>query len=230
MGETSKTNAVRGEAFLATYLSGRVIDIGHGGELVVPHAEGFDIADGDANTIDDVREAESYDGVHSSHCLEHMLNPVDALGRWWKLVKPGGHLIVVVPDEDLYEQGEWPSRFNEDHKATFRLNKAEPSWSPCSHDIGALAAALPGAQMISAEVHDQHYNHTMMRLEPEGVFPHIMRHQVLALYHHLEARQLLSMELLIELNKFFWELGLTVDQTQGPALAQIQVVVQKTAG
>ena len=229
MGETNKTNAVRNAQFFDSYLTGKIIDIGYGGELVVPHAEGFDIDDGDANTIDLIRDAESYDCVHSCHCLEHMHDPVDAIGRWWKLVKPGGHFIVVVPDEDLYEQGAWPSRFNDDHKATFRLNKDEKSWSPCSHDIGQLVGGLPGAQVISAEIQDKDYNRAMMRLEPEGVWPLIMRHQVVALYHHLEAQKLLSMPLLVELNKFFWELGSTVDQTMGPALAQIEVVAQKSA-
>ena len=45
-----------------------------------------------------------------------------ALEQWWQLVKPGGAMVIVVPDEDLYEQGAWPSLFNRDHSATFRLN------------------------------------------------------------------------------------------------------------
>jgi len=226
MGETSKTNAIRGEAFLKTYCAGRVIDIGCGDELVVPDAEGFDLADGDANFIDELREQDAYDCVHSAHCLEHMMDPQDAINRWWKLVKPGGHLIVVVPEEDLYEQGEWPSRFNEDHKATFRLNRPT-TWSPVSYDMLELAKALPGGTVISSDVHDHEYNHAMVRKEPEGMWSVIMRHQVIALYHHLNERRLLSLPLVLEMNRFFFELGMTVDQTIGPALAQIQVVVQK---
>jgi len=37
-----------------------------------------------------------------------------ALREWFQLVKPGDHLIVIVPDEDLYKQGYFPSRFNAD--------------------------------------------------------------------------------------------------------------------
>ena len=37
--------------------------------------------------------------MYSSHCLEHMHDPVDALARWWRLVMSSGFLIIVVPDE-----------------------------------------------------------------------------------------------------------------------------------
>ena len=63
----------------------------------------------------------AYDAVCSSHCLEHMRDVPAALTQWWALVRKGGYLVLVVPDEDLYEQGGWPSLFNSDHKATFRI-------------------------------------------------------------------------------------------------------------
>lgn len=111
-----------------------MIDIGAGKGLVCPWAELFDIEDGDANQITRYRTSGSYDAVHSSHCLEHMTDPVVSLSQWWALIKPGGYLVLVVPDEDLYEQGFWPSRFNNDHKATFII-KTDKSWSPVSHII-----------------------------------------------------------------------------------------------
>ena len=52
-----------------------------------------------------------------------MRDPRSAIAQWWGLVKPGGVLFVIVPDEDLYEQGFWPSRFNCDHKWTFTIAK-----------------------------------------------------------------------------------------------------------
>jgi SAM-dependent methyltransferase len=39
----------------------------------------------------------SYDFLLSSHNLEHFANPVKALKEWQRVVKPGGHLIVVLP-------------------------------------------------------------------------------------------------------------------------------------
>jgi hypothetical protein len=80
MQEAEKTNKIRGPEFIETYFSGRVIDIGSGSSLVVPDAEPFDVPQDDANRIDEVRPVASYDCVHSSHSLEHMIDPVDALG------------------------------------------------------------------------------------------------------------------------------------------------------
>jgi O-methyltransferase len=52
-----------------------------------------------------------------------MVDVREALNNWICIVKPGGFLIITVPDEDLYEQGQWPSRFNSDHKWSFTIHK-----------------------------------------------------------------------------------------------------------
>lgn len=39
----------------------------------------------------------SYDAVLSSHTLEHVANPLRALGEWHRVVGEGGHLLLVVP-------------------------------------------------------------------------------------------------------------------------------------
>ena len=121
MDESTKTQLIQDPAFAKTYFSGTVLDIGCGDDLVVPHAQGFDQQQGDANKILKHLEPNSFDTVHSSHCLEHMYHPDQVIHNWWQLVKPKGYLITVVPHEDLYEQGQWPSRFNSDHKVTFRF-------------------------------------------------------------------------------------------------------------
>src|SRR5258708_1748845 len=135
--EASKTRALRPRDFAEIYLNGRVIDIGCGPDLVVPHAEPFDLEHGNAEEIAGIREMGAYDAVCSSHCLEHMRNVPKALEQWWALVRERGYLIVVVPEEDLYEQGGWPSLFNRDHKATFTLGR-QTTWSPVSYDIVEL--------------------------------------------------------------------------------------------
>lgn len=38
------------------------------------------------------------DFVLSSHCLEHLANPLAALREWRRVTRPGGHLLLVVPD------------------------------------------------------------------------------------------------------------------------------------
>lgn len=40
-----------------------------------------------------------YDFVISSNCLEHVANPVKALEEWLKQVRPGGHLLLVLPNK-----------------------------------------------------------------------------------------------------------------------------------
>src|SRR6267154_6625809 len=153
MDEAKKTNQLRTDEFKRTYLAGHIIDIGSGPDLVVSNAVPFDVEHGDAQRILDYFAPETFDCVHSSHCLEHMRDVEIALVQWWALIKPGGYLIVVVPHEDLYEQGVWPSLFNPDHKATFNLGNRN-ALSSISYDLGALVADLAGAEIIEARIQD----------------------------------------------------------------------------
>jgi SAM-dependent methyltransferase len=225
MQEAKKTNKPRGQAFMDRYFAGRVIDIGSGSSLVVSHAEPFDMEQGDANRIDELRDIEGYDCVHASHSLEHMDDAKDATVRWWRLVKPDGFMVLVVPEEDLYEQGNWPSVFS-DHRATFRLDR-ETAWSPVSHDIRDLVSALPDVEILEAEIQDDGYDHALRRNVPEDTAGRALRERHRQLLLDLGAKKLLSMALLDEINRLFFDLGATVDQTAGSALAQIQVVARK---
>jgi hypothetical protein len=65
------------------------------------------------------------------------------------------HFVITVPDEDMYEQGEFPSTFNNDHKWTFSIHK-QRSWSDRSRnildmmiDLGA-AADVQKIEMLNA--------------------------------------------------------------------------------
>ncbi|MDY7576937.1 methyltransferase domain-containing protein [Herbaspirillum sp. RTI4] len=137
MFETSKANRRRymDGAFQSRYFVGRGIDIGGAPDPLAQHAGLFprmgevrtwDLPDGDAQGMQGIAD-ESLDFVYSSHCLEHMVDVRQALKNWLRILKPGGYLIVTVPDEDLYEHGYWPSHFNADHKASFTLYKQRPT-------------------------------------------------------------------------------------------------------
>ncbi len=152
--ESSKTRKQWG-ALERSVLQGEGIDIGCGPDPVLPGVMPFDMAQGDANEI--LRHVDRrFDFVYASHCLEHMRDARAALAQWWELVKPGGVLFVIVPDEDLYEQGFWPSRFNRDHKWTFTIAKRS-SWSPVSINLLDLAKDLPGGEVVDIRLFDTGY-------------------------------------------------------------------------
>jgi SAM-dependent methyltransferase len=41
----------------------------------------------------------SYDFILSSHCLEHIANPLKAMGEWLRILKHGAYLLLIVPDK-----------------------------------------------------------------------------------------------------------------------------------
>lgn len=223
--EANKTNALRTAEFFSTYFSGSVIDIGAGDDLVVPHAEIFDLHQGDANHILQYRKPETFDTVHSSHCLEHMFKPKEALKDWWELVKPGGYMITIVPHEDLYEQFHWPSIFNADHKATFRLGTPD-SWSPVSIDILSECAALPNAEILASRIYDENYDRSLLFPRGKKAKNHraFWNRQVSSI-----ARRIKNRKLRTALLKFQLRRGYPIDQTaKSDALAQIEIILRKS--
>jgi SAM-dependent methyltransferase len=226
LDEALKTRIKRGPDFYNKYLTGKVIDIGAGGDLVVSYAERFDIEDGDANYITRYRSAESYDTVHSSHCLEHMFNPNQALNEWWRLIKPGGYLVIVVPDEDLYEQRIWPSIFNHDHKSTFRLHNNK-SWSPVSYNIKDLISTLPDSTIISADLHNDYYDYSLQNKYPLKR----KKNQFFILFAKKCIIRMPFVGKIISIkieNMLFKLSGYPIDQTMRKALAQIQIIALKS--
>jgi SAM-dependent methyltransferase len=159
MNETTKAKSYWGPVEQEA-TRGQGIDIGCGPDPVTPTARRFDLEHGDANVVSQ-HVHDQFDFVYSSHCLEHMHHPQATILDWWKLVKPGGYLFVLVPDEDLYEQGVFPSRFNDDHKATFTISKAQ-SWSPLSINVLDLANTLPGGKIVSLQLQDRGYDRSLL--------------------------------------------------------------------
>ena len=159
--------------FTNRYFTGNGLDVGGGPDPLGLYVELFprmqgvkvwDKEDGDAETLDGV-EDESFDFVHSSHCLEHLDDPAAGLANWFRAVKPGGHLIVTVPDEDMYEQGQFPSTWNGDHKCTFTIAKAK-SWSSKSLNVLDLISALgAAAEILKLQKLDESFRYTLARCE-----------------------------------------------------------------
>ncbi len=156
-------------AFLSRYFVGRGVDVGGRPDPLEQYVGMFplmvevrtwDLEDGDGQLMESV-EDRSYDFLHSSHCLEHLVDPHEALRNWIRVVRPGGHIIVTVPDEDMYEQGVWPSTKNTDHKHTFTMAKPPgESWSPVSINVLSLLAGICGSVFVESvrEVRDFYYS------------------------------------------------------------------------
>ncbi len=124
----------------------------------------WDWEDGDAQFLSGVDDG-AFDFVHSSHCLEHLVDPREGLRNWLRVVKPGGHLIITVPDEDLYEQGKFPSTFNRDHKWTFTVQKSN-SWSTKSLNILDLVAEMgSAAEPVKIELLNGTYRYDLPRYD-----------------------------------------------------------------
>jgi SAM-dependent methyltransferase len=150
-GESSKSydnKIVSG--FWNKYIGGpNVLDIGFRGytagvEPIVAGAIGVDLDypgyDGKRLPFPD----ESQDAVYSSHCLEHMADPLNAFREWWRVLKYGGHFIVVVPHTFLYERRfRPPSRWSHEHLRFYTpaalLRELESALRPNTYRVRHLA-------------------------------------------------------------------------------------------
>lgn len=159
--------------FATRWLVGSGVDIGGKPDPLAIYKELFpgitaiktwDWEDGDAQVMAGVAD-NTFDFVFSSHCLEHLVDPAAGLATWLRVVKPGGHIVVTIPDEDLYEQGVWPSTHNLDHKHTFSIWKAK-SWSPASINVMDLLASLgASAEICRVEKVDAAYRYELPRFD-----------------------------------------------------------------
>ena len=158
MKEASKTKVYFG-LLEEKVFKGKGIDIGCGNDPILDNVERFDIEDGDANQIGKYVKKQ-FDFVFSSHCLEHMKNPYHTIQQWWSLVKDNGYLYLIVPDENLYEHGHFPSKHNTDHKWTFSLLKQKNA-NVRSINIIEMLSSLKNARLLKLEVQDNNYNYLL---------------------------------------------------------------------
>lgn len=107
---------------------GNCLDVGCGDDIInkdqwpgLKTVKGFDTEDGDANSIDAYFEPNKFDVIHGSQVIEHLHDPKDFLHRCLKILKKKGHIVMTMPDMNLYEGMAWPSNYNLDHKHTFSL-------------------------------------------------------------------------------------------------------------
>ncbi len=134
--------------FFKRYMSGNGIDIGFTGyeEDIVPiltTAIGVDKDYPGYNGLNLPFEDNSLDYVYSSHVLEHIIQIEQTLKEWHRVTKIGGHIIIVVPHQYLYEKKlNKPSNWNEDHQYFLTpgilLRFVETSLEPNSYRVRLL--------------------------------------------------------------------------------------------
>ena len=122
--EASKSHQLRLEnGFIDAYLSGEhVLDIGYKGYTngavpITPRAIGieFDCSEHEEGALPFADG--SQDAVFASHCLEHVPDFAMALRDWFRVLRAGGFLVIMVPHQFLYEKrATLPSQHNADHQ------------------------------------------------------------------------------------------------------------------
>jgi ADP-heptose:LPS heptosyltransferase/predicted SAM-dependent methyltransferase len=156
------------------FLSRGGMDIGCGPKKVWPHMMGID------SCVDTqlfgiqmkpdivVKSAErlglfadnAAENVFSSHLLEHIEDWGAALREWWRIVKPGGHLVLYLPHADLYPNVGQPGA-NPDHKHDF---------TPADL-LAFFTLAFPDWTLLANETRDQADEYSfllVLRKEPTG--------------------------------------------------------------
>jgi predicted SAM-dependent methyltransferase len=120
MSETAKTRHI-----VAPYCTGNGVDLGSGGEPIVPWAIQFDLHRHCKHPLPPVQFVHSavslpfrdaiLDFVYASHILEDFKDWDPLLLEWVRVLKPGGHLIIQVPHHLRYRDA--VSKGQPDNKA-----------------------------------------------------------------------------------------------------------------
>lgn len=142
--------------FLTRYFVGEGIDVGAASDGLSRYVDLFpglrrvrswEAGDGDAQYLKSEADA-SYDFLHASHCLEHMLDPHQALQHWLRVVKPGGYLVVTVPADDS-SGSEFVAPLPGPQNWSFILHQpAGSSWAPKALNVLDLLSALSGLAQV----------------------------------------------------------------------------------
>ena len=108
------------------YLEGAesILDYGCGGDKIVPHATGIDlrplpgvnVVTKNVEDIYDVLPLSLHRGgqdvIYSSHFLEHVKDDRRLMNSWINLLKPGGFLILYLPDDKIYDNSSNPEHLH----------------------------------------------------------------------------------------------------------------------
>ena len=112
MSYHSETAKVKDRPEWMKYITGRVADIGAGGDSITEDAYCVDGRPMDGNIVRHdlfLREEDGlFNTVFSSHFLEHVATPFEYLKNWAQYLVQGGHLVLYMPQKDAYKSEDNP--------------------------------------------------------------------------------------------------------------------------
>jgi SAM-dependent methyltransferase len=150
--ESSKTYKARClNGFWDRWIKGpRVLDIGYRGA----RPDALPIIDGAVGVELGLRGYDglrlpfpdgSIDTIHSSHLVEHLPDPIASVQEWFRAIRVGGTIIIMVPSAFLYERRLTvpPSRWSPEHVRAFTpaslLALIESALKPNTYRVRHLA-------------------------------------------------------------------------------------------
>tara|TARA_R110000824_G_scaffold369554_1_gene559035 strand:- start:34 stop:630 length:597 start_codon:yes stop_codon:yes gene_type:complete len=123
-----KSETARHREYYESYInSDNIIDLGFGGDKVTSNAVSSDLPSPLSHTGDDNNdipaditkglpiESNRFDVVYSSHLIEDFIDTASILNEMIRILKDGGRLILMFPDEQRYRKNT-PSGRNGHHK------------------------------------------------------------------------------------------------------------------
>jgi len=121
--ESSKSFARREAAgFWRAFAHPPILDVGFRGgtpdaQPILPGAIGLELDEPGYDGLHVPDRFGYFNTVHASHVLEHLPDPIASLREWFRVLNPGGHLILMVPSAFLYERRLTvpPSRWSPEH-------------------------------------------------------------------------------------------------------------------
>lgn len=107
----------------------------------------------------------SMQSVFSSHLLEHLPDTKAALAEWWRLVAPGGYLVLYLPHRDHYPRIGQPGA-NPDHVHDF-----------CEQDIvEVMEAVAPDWSLLENQVRTAGDEYSFLQVYRKEEAGHGQRH------------------------------------------------------
>lgn len=146
------------------------IDIGSGPFPIHDTYRGWDFifGDTDATLMAGVPDNE-YDVCFSGHTIEHLNDPIEAIRNWYRITKPGGHLIINAPHRMLYEKSDkLPSKYNGDHKFFVLPDIGEPPHTRGLRQM--ILEAIPDADIIYIKTLDEGFQSNGMNQHSAGEY------------------------------------------------------------